>query len=106
MSGPGIFAGLALMLAAASATPLSPPWIDQDAPLPAWVTSVRVLRGDEHVEMGPFHGSGRRGSVAREALLPVFATRRGSGCGGAWIEVGPLAWICGDVVELSGNPAI
>src|SRR5437763_1508065 len=81
----------------------APPWIARDVEFPSYAASVRIVRGDEPISSGPFAGSGRRGSAARETLLPLFAARRGAGCHGAWLEVGPLAWLCSDVVEISGN---
>lgn len=106
------FAAAVALLAATTAGPAraesaAPPWIDPSAPaLPSWAKSVRVMRGDEPLFSAPAHGASRRGTASREALLPIFATRSGPGCGGAWLEVGPFAWLCSELVQLSGNPWI
>jgi hypothetical protein len=65
------------------------------------VQSARVLLADQPLVGAPWAGAPRRGSAARDAHLPVFAAKRGSGCQGAWLQVGPLAWVCEDAVELS-----
>jgi lipoprotein-anchoring transpeptidase ErfK/SrfK len=57
--------------------------------------------GDQPLLTGPWDGAPRRGSAARDAHLPIFATKRGQGCNGAWLQVGPLAWVCEDAVEVS-----
>jgi hypothetical protein len=36
-------------------------------------------------------------------FLPLFAAKRGPGCGGRWINVGPLAWICQELLQFSAN---
>jgi len=33
--------------------------------------------------------------------LPIYGTQAGPGCKGKWLNVGPLAWICQNAVELS-----
>lgn len=55
------------------------------------------------MRMAPTRQSKRRGSATREARLPLFAARYGSGCREPWLHVGPQAWLCGDDVELSGS---
>lgn len=40
------------------------------------------------------------------ARLPVFGAKRGPGCKGRWLNVGPLAWICQDAVTLSHEPPL
>ena len=45
----------------------------------------------------------RRGSAQPGARLPFFGTRRASGCQGRWLAVGPLAWICSDVADFTGD---
>jgi lipoprotein-anchoring transpeptidase ErfK/SrfK len=62
--------------------------------------------GDQPLLTGPWDGAPRRGSAARDAHLPIFAAKRGQGCNGAWLQVGPLAWVCEDAVEVSEAPAI
>jgi len=63
------------------------------------------VRTDEYILTRPEQGAPRRGSGAREARLPLFGARSGSGCRAPWYSVGPRAWICGDHVELTrGKP--
>jgi lipoprotein-anchoring transpeptidase ErfK/SrfK len=40
------------------------------------------------------------------AGLPWFGAKRGSGCAARWISVGPLAWICQDVLAFDARPPI
>jgi hypothetical protein len=81
------------------------PWADGIA-LPAWATTVRVIRSDEFILNEPTKSASRRGSAAREARLPLFGARGGAGCRNPWYSVGPNAWICGDEVELSRGTSI
>jgi lipoprotein-anchoring transpeptidase ErfK/SrfK len=97
---------LGLSTASARADVFSLPWLEGDIAPPSWALSVHVQRGDEPLLASPFHGGARRGSAAREVLLPLFAARRGAGCGAPWYQVGPAAWVCGDYVDLSGNEPI
>lgn len=69
--------------------------------LDATVRSARVLLADQPLLSGPWGTAARRGSAARDAHLPIFAAKRGAGCKGAWLEVGPLAWVCEDAVDVS-----
>ncbi|MFO0760753.1 MAG: L,D-transpeptidase [Byssovorax sp.] len=87
--------------------PHAPPWIDRSVPvLPAGIQSARVLLADQPVLSGPFGNAPRRGTIARDVHLPVFAARRGAGCGGSFLEVGPSAWVCDDAVELTARASI
>jgi lipoprotein-anchoring transpeptidase ErfK/SrfK len=36
--------------------------------------------------------------------LPIFGAKRGPGCEGRWLLVGPLAWLCSDNAEYSPSP--
>lgn len=102
-----IVAALAATGIAASAyADLAPPWTDSGAPLAAWVHSARVLRPDQLLVDGPSVAASRRGAAILGVQLPVFATRRGPGCAGTFLEVGASAWVCDDAVELSGKPPI
>ena len=97
-------ASLALGLstqAHAETPPAAGPWVDEAASLPEWARSVRILRSDETLLVQPTKASERRGSAAREALLPLYGAHRGAGCRAPWLAVGPWAWVCGDDVELS-----
>lgn len=100
----------ALAAASSAAAPLpatppvasAPPWHAPDAAAwPAWARSARVREHDQPILIGPSAQAARRGSAHLDAALPVFAARRGEGCEGRWLQVGPAAWICEDAVELS-----
>jgi lipoprotein-anchoring transpeptidase ErfK/SrfK len=83
------------------------PWIEPgDVPLPARVSSVEILRRDEPLLSAPDGSSARRGSARQGAHLPLYAARRGPGCTGRWLMVGPIAWVCETVVRLSAEPAL
>lgn len=77
----------------------APPW--GDAALAPGVQSARVLLADQPLLAAPWSSAARRGSAARDVHLPIFAAKRGPGCRGPWLEVGPLAWVCEDAVEPS-----
>jgi hypothetical protein len=102
------FIGLADFHGAARAAPShAPPWIEPGAPLlPAGTRSARVLLDDQPLLMAPWASAPRRGAVLRDIHLPLFAVRRGAGCRGSFLEVGPSAWVCDDAVELADTPAI
>lgn len=108
MRGAGLVALAAIAaLAARASASHTPPWIPTgDRPLPEGVVSARILKGDQPVLSAPWEGAPRRGSIARDVHLPIFATRTGPGCAARWIEVGPFAWVCEDAVELSATPFI
>jgi len=79
-----------------------PPWSDpNDLPVPSWAKSVYAMKEDQPLQSSPATGSQRRGSVIARARLPLFGAKRGPGCEGRWLLVGPYAWICADLVELS-----
>lgn len=83
----------------------APPWVDLgDVPAPAWAKSVAPTRADAAMYAEPGKLDARRGSAQLGARLPLFATKRASGCQGRWLEVGPLAWMCSDVADYSGDP--
>ena len=60
-----------------------------------------MTRPEEPLYQGPSNAEQRRGAVARGARLPIFGARHGPGCGGRFLLVGPLAWLCEDGAELS-----
>ncbi|MEZ4220748.1 MAG: L,D-transpeptidase [Polyangiaceae bacterium] len=98
---------LALLFASATATAGTLPWVDpDDVPLPSGVRSVQIARRDEPMWLRPAPGMPRRGSAADGAHLPIYGAVRGPGCRGRWLSVGPLAWVCEDVVRLSMKPAL
>jgi L,D-transpeptidase catalytic domain len=81
-----------------------PPWADAgDLPVPSWALSVSALKEDQPLESLPVAGSPRRGSVLAGGRLPVYGAKRGAGCEGRWILVGPYAWLCSDAAELSAE---
>jgi hypothetical protein len=90
-----------LFAGAAASAQYTRPWVDAGAAELGGAQSARVLLGDQPILSGPWGSAPRRGSAARDVHLPVFAAKRGPGCRGAWIEVGPLSWVCEDAVELS-----
>lgn len=100
----------ALAILAASASPLHaedalPPWTDRgDVPLPAWARSVTPNKPEAAIYAEPGKLEARRGSAQPGARLPLYATRRVGGCMGRWLNVGPLAWMCSDVVDFSEDP--
>jgi len=82
----------------------TPPWVDLgDVPVPAWARSVEPNRADAAFYVEPGKLDGRRGSAQLGARLPLFGTKRGAGCQGRWLEVGPFAWICSDVADYSAQ---
>lgn len=81
-----------------------PPWTSSD--FPRWPKSVHVQLGDQPVLRAPRADAARRGSVSREAKLPLYAAVRGPGCRGHWLQVGPESWLCADAVALSGEAAL
>jgi hypothetical protein len=101
-----LFVGLA-SAAALAAPPHTPPWVEPGAPLlPAGTRSARVLLDDQPLLTAPWASAPRRGAVLRDIHLPIFAVRRGAGCRGSFLEVGPSAWVCDDAVELADLPPI
>jgi lipoprotein-anchoring transpeptidase ErfK/SrfK len=81
-----------------------PPWADVgDVPVPAWAKSVAPNKTDAAFYTEPGKLDSRRGSAQLGARLPLFGTKRASGCQGRWLAVGPFAWICSDVADYSGD---
>jgi lipoprotein-anchoring transpeptidase ErfK/SrfK len=81
-----------------------PPWADPgDLPVPSWVRSAVVLKQDQPLEGAPDKPAARRGSANYGARLPVYGAKRGRGCEGRWLYVGPYAWLCSDAAELTGE---
>lgn len=93
-----------LLGAAPARADLTPPW--GDVPLPPGAQSARILLADQPLLTGPFGAAARRGSAARDVHLPIFAAKRGAGCRGAWLQIGPIAWVCEDAVEVSNAAPI
>jgi hypothetical protein len=84
-----------------------PPWRDAvDLPLPDSTGSVVVQRGEQSILDAPSASAKRRGTARMGAGLPWFGAKRGSGCAARWISVGPLAWICQDVLAFDPRPPI
>jgi hypothetical protein len=81
-----------------------PPWVDVgDVPVPAWARSVAPNKMDAALYIEPGKTDARRGSTQLGARLPIFGTKRGAGCQGRWLNVGPFAWICSDVADYSAD---
>jgi len=97
---------LALVAAPLHAADTAPPWYDAgDVPVPEGVLSVAPTKPESAIYAEPGRLDGRRGSAQPGARLPLFGTRRASGCLGRWLNVGPFAWMCSDVAEYSFEPA-
>jgi hypothetical protein len=101
------------MAAATALWPLSlagsdlPPWRDaEDLPLPDASGSVVVQRGEQSVLAEPSATAVRRGTARMGARLPWFGAKRGSGCAARWINVGPLAWVCQDLLAFDPSPPL
>ncbi|MFP6683463.1 MAG: L,D-transpeptidase [Polyangiaceae bacterium] len=82
-----------------------PPW-SHGAVLPSWARSVHIVNREEPLFVSASGKAKRRGSAGAGAYLPIFGARRGVGCKGAWLQLGPQAWACSDEVELSGSMAL
>lgn len=96
--------GLLLVASFAQAADELPPWTDVgDVPIPAWARSVAPNKAESAIYVEPGKIESRRGSAQPGARLPLFGTRRGPGCQGRWLNVGPLAWMCSDVADYSGE---
>jgi lipoprotein-anchoring transpeptidase ErfK/SrfK len=81
-----------------------PPWYDPgDLPVPSWARSVLPLKDDALLQSMPSALSARRGSVVLGTRLPLYGAKRGEGCEGRWLLVGPYAWICSDTAELAAD---
>jgi hypothetical protein len=81
-----------------------PPWSDPgDLPVPTWAKSAIPLRDDQPLQAEPDAAAPRRGSVVYGTRLPMYGAKRGPGCEGRWLLVGPYAWICSDSAELLGE---
>lgn len=82
-----------------------PPWTDPgDFPLPAWATSVVPHAAETPVFSAPGKIDDKRGVLAQTARLPLYGAKRGANCLGRWLEIGPMAWVCADMVDLSADP--
>jgi lipoprotein-anchoring transpeptidase ErfK/SrfK len=91
----------AALFAGAAAASRGPPWLAPDVPaLPPGAQSARVLLADQPLFTAPWGTAPRRGTVARDVHLPIFAAKRGAGCTSAWLQVGPSAWVCDQAVEI------
>lgn len=104
----GLLIGSTLTVAAAAdANTPTAVWTSPGTPAPPEeVTSVAIMRQDEPLLQAPDSAAPRRGTAAAGAHLPLFEATRGPGCQGRWLSVGPLAWVCEDVVELSRAPSL
>ncbi len=108
---PSVRHAATLALAAALVAPfargdtLVPPWNDpDDVPLPSWARSVVPKRAEIPIVSAPGKIDAHRGTILASARLPLFGAKRAASCNGRWLEVGPLAWVCSDLTELSADP--
>ena len=99
------------LVALAVASPASssaelPPWTDPtDVPLPPDLRSIAPKQDELAVFAEPGRSQPtRRGTIPRGSRVPLFATKRGAGCLGRWLNVGPLAWVCSDQTAYSDEP--
>jgi hypothetical protein len=96
--------GLLLLSAPLRADEAMPPWNDaSDIPIPPGVRSVAPTKPESAIYAEPGRVESRRGSAQPGARLPFFGARRGPGCVGRWLNVGPLAWMCSDVAAYSAD---
>jgi lipoprotein-anchoring transpeptidase ErfK/SrfK len=87
-----------------TAASVGPPWTDLDEmPLPTWATALVAKKGDMIVYAGPSRASPRRGLTQEGARLPLHGAKRGAGCAGRWLLVGPLSWVCSESAELTSD---
>lgn len=84
----------------------APPWVEPgDVPIPTWVKSVALKKDDTAVFLAPGKTDQKRGTLHSDAVrLPIYGAKRGAECQGRWLEIGPMAWVCSDLAELSGDP--
>ena len=103
----GVAAAVALWSLSLAGSDL-PPWRDvDDMPLAADASgSVLVQRGEQSILAEPSATATRRGTARMGAGLPWFGAKRASGCAARWINVGPLAWICQDVLAFDPRPPL
>ncbi len=74
--------------------------------VPIAMRSLRVLRADEVVRAAPSDVAARRGTVARDTLLPALEARLGPGCASRWIRVSTDGWMCLDETQLAPDPPL
>jgi hypothetical protein len=100
-----VLCGLAALLASPGALALDlPPWSEPgDLPVPSDAASVSSIHDDVPIEPGPSAGGQRRGTLSLGASMPLFAVKRGPGCNGRWLSIGPLAWVCQDHMRFAAG---
>lgn len=110
MSTRHIFLALVLIAPVAAADEGVPPWNDAgDVPPPLWAHTVVSRRPEVAIYTMPGIGPGqpattplvRRGTLSVGARVPFFGAVRGPHCPGRFYNIGALAWVCSDDVELS-----
>ncbi|MFW5741016.1 MAG: L,D-transpeptidase, partial [Myxococcota bacterium] len=98
---------LALTWSAHAAADMLPPWTEPgDIPLPAGARSILAIHNEVPVLAQPVAGAPRRGVLSSTSPMPIFALKRGPGCAGRWISVGPLAWVCRDKINFSPSAPV
>jgi lipoprotein-anchoring transpeptidase ErfK/SrfK len=100
------FASLALAALTAAAPPPSPFVAAGDIPLPPGVRSVRPLRNETTVFEAPGARPPRRGTLEPDAIVPLVATSRASGCAGRWLQIGEEAWVCSDAAAMTTDEPV
>jgi hypothetical protein len=94
-------------LAGSAAAQGTPPWVPPGhLPLAEQARSVEIRRRDEPLFVAPNPAAERRGAAALGARLPLYGAVVAPGCRNEWLMVGPTAWVCSDVVQVSPEPAI
>ncbi|MBK6693821.1 MAG: L,D-transpeptidase [Myxococcales bacterium] len=82
-----------------------PPWLDpDDVPLPAGVRTAVPKKDELFVFLEPSRSPVRRGTIPFGSRALIFGTKRGPGCVGRWLLVGPLGWACSDQALFSDEP--
>ncbi len=93
--------------ALAHAAPVPAPVVEPgDIPLPPGVRSVRPLRSETTVFATPGARSPRRGTLDPDAIVPLLATSRASGCAGRWLQIGEEAWVCSDAAAMTTDEPV
>jgi lipoprotein-anchoring transpeptidase ErfK/SrfK len=104
--GRALLLALVLVPSAARASDL-PPWRDaDDLPISEGASSALASRDETAILSAPSATAERRGTATTGVRLPLFGAKRGPGCAGRWLAVGPWAWICQDAAQIDVAPPI
>ncbi|MDB4996117.1 MAG: hypothetical protein JWM74_3549 [Myxococcaceae bacterium] len=103
--GASVAVTLLASTALADTSTAMPPWSDaDDLPLPSWAHSVLPKRAEVPIAAAPGKPDLHRGTLIASARLPLYGAKRAASCNGRWLNVGPLAWVCSDLADLSPDP--